>query len=304
MAQRSVANFKATKESRYGDNTAGEISASDSRNMFEDVADSFVNKTDDVIDDDTFATASPNTVPTSESVKAYVDANAGANADQRTFVFDDFIVGSPGYVTFTNFNDGGGLGSATSYSQYGVDGTYQAAGVRVLSTASSTAGGAAVSTGTIRFTFGHGFKYRTKWRMALSDVSDGTESFEVRVGVMDGISAGSPANNGAFFRYTHSANSGKWEAVTALGGTETTEDTGIAAAADGYHTFEIVSNEDATSVAFYIDGVLVAEITTNIINADDELAGLACTIIKTAGSTARMLYIDYFEFEVTRTTPR
>lgn len=42
----------------------------------------------DVIDDDTFATASATTVPTSESVKAYVDANAGGGGGMSDLVDD------------------------------------------------------------------------------------------------------------------------------------------------------------------------------------------------------------------------
>lgn len=42
MAQRNVSAFKTTKNSRYADNTAGDVSAADSRDMFEDVADSVV----------------------------------------------------------------------------------------------------------------------------------------------------------------------------------------------------------------------------------------------------------------------
>lgn len=46
MAQRNTSSFKSTKNSRYADNTAGDVSAEDSRDMFEDVADSFLNTSD------------------------------------------------------------------------------------------------------------------------------------------------------------------------------------------------------------------------------------------------------------------
>lgn len=46
MAQRSVTSFKSTKNSRYTDNTTGLVTALNSRDMFEDSADSFLNKTD------------------------------------------------------------------------------------------------------------------------------------------------------------------------------------------------------------------------------------------------------------------
>src|SRR5688572_6430103 len=77
MAQRDVVTFKATKDSRYADNAVGSVSAQDSRNMFEDTADSFLNITDHFIDEDSFATNSATKVPSQQSTKAYVDAQVG-----------------------------------------------------------------------------------------------------------------------------------------------------------------------------------------------------------------------------------
>lgn len=78
MAQRSVSSFKTTKDSRFADNSTGQIEEVDHRDTFEDVADSFLNKTDHLIDDDTFATATSSNVASAESTKAYVDSG-GAN---------------------------------------------------------------------------------------------------------------------------------------------------------------------------------------------------------------------------------
>lgn len=77
MAQRTVTAFKSTKNSRFADNTTGGISEQDSRDMYEDVADSFLNIPDHFIDEDSFASDSPTKVPSQQSVKAYVDAQTG-----------------------------------------------------------------------------------------------------------------------------------------------------------------------------------------------------------------------------------
>lgn len=74
MAVRDTATFKATKNARFAANTSGDISSADGGDTFEDVADSFLNKTDDLQDDDTFASSSAAKVASSESIKAYVDA--------------------------------------------------------------------------------------------------------------------------------------------------------------------------------------------------------------------------------------
>ena len=49
MAIRSVSSFKSTKDTRYADNSAGAITAQNSRDTFEDTADSFVNWTDGIV---------------------------------------------------------------------------------------------------------------------------------------------------------------------------------------------------------------------------------------------------------------
>lgn len=77
MAQRSVTAFKSTKNSRFADSTSGEISAQDSRDMYEDVADSFLNITDHLIDEDNMASDSASKVPTQQSVKAFVASQVG-----------------------------------------------------------------------------------------------------------------------------------------------------------------------------------------------------------------------------------
>lgn len=74
MAQRSKANFKSTKNTRFADNSTGDISAQDSRDMFEDVADSAMFLNDNFIDEDSFASNSATKAPSQQSVKAYVDS--------------------------------------------------------------------------------------------------------------------------------------------------------------------------------------------------------------------------------------
>lgn len=76
MAQRTVSAFKSTKNSRFADNTTGLISEADSRDMYEDVADSFLNISDHLLDEDDMASNSATKVPSQQSVKAYVDAQA------------------------------------------------------------------------------------------------------------------------------------------------------------------------------------------------------------------------------------
>ncbi len=80
MAQRDITTFKSTKNSRFADNSSGSISEGDSRDMFEDTADSFLNITDHLLDEDDMASNSASKVPSQQSVKTYVDAATGGGA--------------------------------------------------------------------------------------------------------------------------------------------------------------------------------------------------------------------------------
>lgn len=207
-------------------------------------------------------------------------------------------------VALSNFNNGGGLGASPTTSTFGVDSTEKCSGVIDAGTSTSTAGGSVIQDQTFQHTFGFGFQYEMSMRCAIDALSDGTDTYHIRLGFMDAFTTGAAIVDGAYFRYTHGTNSGKWQAVTISNSTETAEDTGITAEVTVFHVFKIVVNEAATQVDFYIDGTKTNDITTNIINSSSRLTGKALTIEKTAGSTARHLYTDYLAFAVSRTTAR
>lgn len=286
----------------FPDNTTSEISESDMRTFGENLADSFLNKSNDLIDDDTFATASSTTVPSSESVKAYVDAQAsGLNSvDLYSRIFDDFNTGPAGYMNLQAFSTGGGSGAVPGLSSFGCDSTEQCSGVMTFGTATSTNGGSGLINVTYTHLFGNSFQYTLSYRVALSALSDGTDTYTIRIGFVNTFS--STPTSGAYFRYTHGTNSGKWEAVTVDSGVETAEDTGITADISTFHIFKVVANAAGTQIDFYIDGVKTNDITTNIPSA--VFVGQSAVIHKTAGSTSRTMYMDYFEFITERTTAR
>lgn len=302
MAVRTAAGFKSTNASRIPDNSTGLVAPADVRNMLDDTADSFLNITDHLLDEDDMASNSATKVPSQQSVKAYVDGRTGSNAiETYSRIFEDFFAALQ-YFNLQAFNNGGGLGANPNVSAYGIDSTEHAIGIILMSTSTSTAGGSAIQNTTYQLTFGFGYTLTQNWRAALKDLSDGTDTFTVEIGFGNGTS--SAPTNGAFFRYTHSVNSGKWQAVSVLAGTETAEDTGITAAVDGFHIFKIVANDDATQIDYYVDGVKTNDITTNIPSSSTAIFGYNGTIRKTAGSTAKGFYVDYFELIAQRTTAR
>lgn len=130
-----------------------------------------------------------------------------------------------------------------------------------------------------------------------ADLSDGTDTYTIRVGLLDSDAA--EPTDGVFLRYIHSANSGKWAFVTRANGTETVTDTGITVAVNTVYRVCIVVQAGAASASCYINDVKVAEaITTNIPTGAARLVGVGGSIIKSAGTTSRTMEIDYAELLV------
>lgn len=128
-------------------------------------------------------------------------------------------------------------------------------------------------------------------------LSDATNTFGVGFGLCD-LDVGVPVPpqaslGGAYFRYTHGTNSGKWESVTANNGPANVEakDTGIAADTS-FHRFTIVIPQSTASIKFYIDGVLVQTNTNNV--PTTIAANQHWRINKSAGTAARNFHVDAY----------
>jgi hypothetical protein len=138
-----------------------------------------------------------------------------------------------------------------------------------------------------------------------SAVSDGTDTYTVRMGLSD-AAVGTEATDGVMFRYTHGTNSGEWQGVTRSNTTESVLDTNTAAEITAFHCFEFEINAAASSVEFFIDGASKGTISTNIPSG----AGRATSLMPFgvgkagAGTTARIFAIDAYWLHVELTTAR
>jgi hypothetical protein len=72
--------------------------------------------------------------------------------------------------------------------------------------------------------------------------------------------------------------------------------------ANQWYILKAVINAAATSVDFYIDNVLVKTETTNIPTAST--VGNIINLVKSAGTTARTVDVDYYYFKQKYSTPR
>ncbi len=129
-------------------------------------------------------------------------------------------------------------------------------------------------------------------RIKIPVLSVAAQRFVCYNGLQGGITS-SPTDY-IRFEYSDNLNSGKFLCSTCVVGVATTADSLIAVVADTWYILKIVSNSDASSIAFYIDGNLVATITTNIPSA--VALHTVNQIIKSTGTTQRDLYVDYIKF--------
>lgn len=176
-------------------------------------------------------------------------------------------------------------------------------GISQLLTASSSNAQACWQSTTASITFGGGAMYIDSWVKTDSALSDGTDTYTLWSGFNDSTTGS--GTDGAYFRYTHTENSGKWVCVTRSNTTETTADSGITVAVSTWYKLSVQVNADATSVAFYINGALVATITTNIPSGTSRQTGaMPLSIIKSAGTNQRLAGIDLYKCYGVFTTAR
>jgi hypothetical protein len=137
---------------------------------------------------------------------------------------------------------------------------------------------------------------------SINAVSDGTNTFEYRVGVTLTNLTSDPSR-GVYFRYTHSVNSGNWQCVSRSGGVETVINTAVAPTLYNYSTqaistLKFVVNAGATSIEFFINNVSMGTITTNIPTSGVSYEGHG--IVKSAGTSSRSATMLFQSVKITR----
>lgn len=114
------------------------------------------------------------------------------------------------------------------------------------------------------------------------------EAFILPIGFMDNFTETSIAD-GAYFRYSQAAAT--VFAVTKNNSLTTAVDTGFTVLANTWVRLKI--EVTSASALFYINDSLVATITTNIPTAVGRETAFGCSLLKTAGTTARIAVVDY-----------
>ena len=95
-------------------------------------------------------------------------------------------------------------------------------------------------------------------------------------------------NDQAFFRYEAGVNSGKWQAIYSIGGTDTATDTGVTAATATVYHFKVAIGSDRTA-RFWINGTLVVT-SSALSNAVDLIPYMGVAASGAAAAKAITVY--------------
>jgi hypothetical protein len=173
----------------------------------------------------------------------------------------------------------------------------------------STAAGA-TNTATIFHAYngflGRHTSFRGRVGFWLPNLSDGTDTYTAYVGAWSTIGA-SPSRQCIYLKYTHGTNSGKFQVLTNNGGTTT--DTGVTVAANTFYVFDWTVTVSAANTAtnpvtwtLYSGAGVVVATGAGVVTAATssgasmECAALGAGIVKSLGTAARLMQVDYWEF--------
>lgn len=183
-------------------------------------------------------------------------------------------------------------------------------GIARSTTAASATGRAAVASSVSAIRLGGG-EWEFEALVKITALSNATERFQFIIGFLDTLTAANQVDAVAFVYDEGGVSTGStaaayWQTLTASNSTRTFN-TGLSQQAVGAATWvklKIVVNAAGTSAAFYINDTLVATHTATIPIAAGRELGFGWLLIKSAGTTARTIDVDYLEVSGNFTTVR
>jgi hypothetical protein len=214
--------------------------------------------------------------------------------NQRIDYHDDFISASTsGVMGWTAVQSGTAAVVST-----GGTGTNANPGLLRLETGTDTTGRASINSGTSALLFGTGTD-TFECNYVTGVASDGTDTYTIRIGFLDTITGDSV--DGAYFLYD-STVSANWITKTCSNSSCTTTTSSSAVGINAYRRMKIVAT--STSVLFYNNGTLIRTETSTIPSTSSRVFGFGAVMIKSAGTTNRILSLDWCHYTKTWATPR
>lgn len=201
--------------------------------------------------------------------------------------------GAHGFTTTVS-----GTGAAVSASTVDAASHF---GVISLDTGTTTNGYATINTHASSIQLGGGEAY-FEAMVQIPDLDDGTDTYAVRIGLGD-VATGAAPTDGIFFSYIK-ATSTKFILNNRSNSSSTTYTTSTTVAEDTWYKLGILVDAGGTKTTWFINGSYAGELAGTIPAALARQTGLSVSILKTAGTTARTLLVDYIYFLQKFTTPR
>lgn len=255
---------------------------------------------------------------TNEDALLYYDSEWGWWSDNTQWrarngidVFEDFLggvdratLGSPYSPLFMTRTANSGLIRQAA-------GGSNRPGVINLSTSTSTNAQSGVITGDISsagYLLGGG-KILIEADVRVPTLSDGTNTFRWWWGFSNNVQAPAAVGISSVVFYYDANNAfgyggtSSWQLMTCNNNARSITVTSVPVVAGQWYRLKIVINATATQVDFSIDGTIVRSETNNIPATNIQL-GLGCNLIKSAGSTERNIWLDYYRIKQKFTTQR
>lgn len=240
---------------------------------------------------------------TSAGVRSWVNPNSFSDASTVVRFTDDFLTAAP--AAATSFGEMGWMstvsGTAAACAASAVGTQVGNPGQLNCTVGTTATGRASISTPVNAMALGGG-EIQLTMVVKLSALIGGGQTYAAYFGLADNSGAGN-AVDGVYF--SHESSSANWLINTANNSTRTTQDSGIAIAADTWTKLQVVVNADGDEATFLIDGVEAGNspIIANLPGSGRDF-GLVLKIEKTVGVTARTFTVDYVQMVQNLTTAR
>jgi hypothetical protein len=129
--------------------------------------------------------------------------------------------------------------------------------------------------------------------LAIQNLSTATERFRLQFGYLD-QSAGVVVQDGVYFEYDEAVSGNFWRLVCSSNSIRTTIVTTVPVTqgAENWRKYRTEVNRSGTRADFFIGGVFVGSIDTNIPVASGRNTGLAYRLAKLVGSNIRPVFLD------------
>jgi predicted outer membrane repeat protein len=165
--------------------------------------------------------------------------------------------------------------------------------VRHSTGASATGRAGMLSTNVDGILLGNFWYWRFEAMVRITTLSTAAQTYIYRVGFIDSAT-GEPVD-GVYFRYTHGVNSGRWELVCRAASTETATASTTAPAAATWYRLTIIVNPAGDSAEFFVNGTSIGTCASNLPTGGTNGTGFGSNLIKSLGTTARTIDLDYLE---------